>query len=163
MNVLTGNLTMKQHLFLVMIWRSMDVIATISIHGSASKPFWCCGHGIHHCDVIKLTHSPRYWPFVRWLPVTLTKANDTELWYFLWSAYNQTFAQIIETLVIWDAIGLTDDVTVIILFQENSVNTIAAVLSVIILDLWQYKQHNILDICFEWLYKKGRQCRVIHI
>ena len=89
------------------------------------------------------------------LTVTLTKASDTELWYFLWSSSEQTFEQTIETLVIWDTIGLIYDVTVIILFQENSVNTIAAVLSVIILDLWHYKQHNIFDICFEWLYKKG--------
>ena len=40
----------------------------------------------------------------RWIP--LTKASDAELWCFLWSAPEQTFEQIIETLVIWDAIAL---------------------------------------------------------
>ena len=43
-----------------------------------------------HDDAIKWNHSPRYWPFVRgihrsrWIPCT--KANDAELWCFLWSA-----------------------------------------------------------------------------
>ena len=40
----------------------------------------------------------------RWIP--LTKASDVGLWYFLWSASEQTAAQTIETLVIWDAITL---------------------------------------------------------
>ena len=44
-------------------------------------------------------------------PVTsgfpLTKARDTELWCFLWSAPEQTVEQTIETLVIWDAIALS--------------------------------------------------------
>ena len=31
-------------------------------------------------DVIKWEHFPRYWPFVRWIP--LTKASDAELWCF---------------------------------------------------------------------------------
>ena len=48
----------------------------------------------HHDDVIKWKHFPRYWLFVgeftghRWIP--LTKASDTELWNFLWSASEQT-------------------------------------------------------------------------
>ena len=43
-----------------------------------------------HDDVIIWKHFPRYWPFVRgihrsrWIP--RTKANDAELWCFLWSA-----------------------------------------------------------------------------
>ena len=43
-----------------------------------------------HDDVIKWKHFPRNWPFVRgihrsrWIPQT--KASDTELWCFLWSA-----------------------------------------------------------------------------
>ena len=38
----------------------------------------------------------------RWIPVT--KANDADLWCFLWSAPEQTVEQTIETLVIWDVI-----------------------------------------------------------
>ena len=34
------------------------------------------------------------------------KASDAELWCFLWSVYEQTVKQIIETSVIWDAIAL---------------------------------------------------------
>ena len=41
-----------------------------------------------HDDVIKWTHFPRYWPFVRgihqWIPHT--KAGDAKLCCFLWSA-----------------------------------------------------------------------------
>ena len=40
----------------------------------------------------------------RWIP--LTKASDAELWYFLWSAPEQTLKQTIETPVIWDAMEL---------------------------------------------------------
>ena len=40
----------------------------------------------------------------RWIP--LTKASDSKLWYFLWSALEQTFEQTIETPVIRAAIGL---------------------------------------------------------
>ena len=40
----------------------------------------------------------------RW--IFLTKAGDAELWYFLWSAPEQTFEQSIETLVTWDTIAL---------------------------------------------------------
>ena len=36
----------------------------------------------------------------------IPKASDVELWYFLWSAPEQTVEQIIETQVIWDAIAL---------------------------------------------------------
>ena len=47
-----------------------------------------------HNDVIKWKHFPRYWPFVRGIrpsPVNSTKkANDAELWCFLWSAPQQT-------------------------------------------------------------------------
>ena len=59
----------------------------------------------HRCmydDVIKCKHFPRYSD--RWIP--LTKASDTEIWYFLCSAPEQTAEQIIETLVIWDARAL---------------------------------------------------------
>ena len=42
-----------------------------------------------HDDVIKWTHFPHYWPFVRGIhrsPVNSpTKASDSELWCFLWS------------------------------------------------------------------------------
>ena len=40
----------------------------------------------------------------RWIP--LTKASDAELWYFLWSALEQTTALTIETPVICDVIAL---------------------------------------------------------
>ena len=40
----------------------------------------------------------------RWIP--LTKASDAELWYFLWSAPEQTVEQTTERPVIWDAITL---------------------------------------------------------
>ena len=39
-----------------------------------------------------------------WIPIT--KASDTELWYFLWSASEQTAEQALDTPVIWDAIAL---------------------------------------------------------
>ena len=41
-------------------------------------------------------------------PVTgrfFTKASDAELWWFIWSAPEQTVEQTLETLVIWDAIA----------------------------------------------------------
>ena len=38
--------------------------------------------------------------------IPLTKASDAEIWYFLWSAPEQTVEQTIETPVIWDAIAL---------------------------------------------------------
>ena len=43
-------------------------------------------------DVIKWKHFPRYWPFVRGIHrwILLTKANDAELWCFLWSTPEQT-------------------------------------------------------------------------
>ena len=40
----------------------------------------------------------------RW--TSRTKASDTELWCFLWSAPEQTFEYTIETPVIWDSIVL---------------------------------------------------------
>ena len=39
-----------------------------------------------------------------WIP--LTKASDTELWCFLWSAPEQTVEYTIDAPVIWDAIAL---------------------------------------------------------
>ena len=36
-----------------------------------------------HDDVIKWKHFPRYWPFVRRIPIT--KDSDAELWCFHWS------------------------------------------------------------------------------
>ena len=38
--------------------------------------------------------------------IPLTKASEVELWYFLWSAPEQTVKQAIEKHVIWDAIVL---------------------------------------------------------
>ena len=45
----------------------------------------------------------------RWIPHT--KANDMELWCFLWSAPEQTIEYTIQMLVIWDAITLIMTVT----------------------------------------------------
>ena len=48
-----------------------------------TRVIMCLGHD----DVIKWTHFPSYWPFVReitchlWIP--LTKASDAELWFFI--------------------------------------------------------------------------------
>ena len=49
-------------------------------------------HTIKHDEVIKWKHFPRYWPFVRGIHrlIPLTKASDTELWWFLWSAPEDT-------------------------------------------------------------------------
>ena len=45
-------------------------------------------------DVIKWKHFPRYWPLVQEFTghwgIPLTKASDAKLWYFLWSAPEQT-------------------------------------------------------------------------
>ena len=63
-----------------------------------------------HDDVIKREHFHVTGPLWgestchRWIP--LTKASDADIWCFLWSAPIQTVEQIIETLVIWDAIVL---------------------------------------------------------
>ena len=61
-------------------------------------------------DVIKWIYFPRCWPFVRGIHrppvVPLTKTSDTELWYFLCYALEQTAKHTIETLLIWDAIAL---------------------------------------------------------
>ena len=47
-------------------------------------------NGIFHDDIIKWKLFPRYWPFVResigHRRIHFTKANDAELWCFLWSA-----------------------------------------------------------------------------
>ena len=65
---------------------------------------------ILHNDVIKWKHFPLYWPFVwgihrsRWIP--FTRASDTELWCFLWSAPEQKVEKAISTLMIWDAVAL---------------------------------------------------------
>ena len=56
---------------------------------------------VSHEDVIKWKHFPHYWSFVRgttghwWIP--LTKANDMDLWCFLWYAPEQTVEETIKT------------------------------------------------------------------
>ena len=67
-----------------------------------------CGrfHPILHDDVIIWKHFPRNWPFVReihWCQpghrwISLTKASDAELCYFLWSAPEQTVEQTLRDL-----------------------------------------------------------------
>ena len=39
-------------------------------------------------------------------PVSSQKVSDAELWFYLWSAPEQTVEQTIETSVIWDAVAL---------------------------------------------------------
>ena len=62
-------------------------------------------------DLIKWKHFPRYWPFVWGIHRLLvnsphTKANNAELWCFLWSTSEQTVELTIITPVIWNAIAL---------------------------------------------------------
>ena len=65
------------------------------------RQYWC-----HYYHYTKWRHFPCYWPFVsgiHWSSVdSLTKASHADLWYFLWSAVEQT----IGTPVIWDTIIL---------------------------------------------------------
>ena len=73
-------------------------------YGSRYVIFQCGFIMVFHGGVIKLKHLPRYWSFVRettgqqWIP--LTKTSDAELWYFFWSAPEQSVQQTIETSVI---------------------------------------------------------------
>ena len=82
-------------------------ISSIFAHNSASMKV---GQIMNHDAVIKWKHFPRSWPFVRGIHrspvVLLTKASDTELCCFLWSACEQAVDQTTETPVIWDAIAL---------------------------------------------------------
>ena len=66
-----------------------------------------CQCYIYHDDVIKWKHFARYWPFLwkftshRWIP--RTKANDANLWCFLWSAFERQLSKkwrgsLLETL-----------------------------------------------------------------
>ena len=65
---------------------------------------------ICHHDVIKWKHfrvtGPSWGETTVYQLIPLTKASDTELWWFLWSAPEQTFEQTIDRPVIWDAIAL---------------------------------------------------------
>ena len=63
--------------------------------GQTDKPsdqYSCILASNNHDDVIKWKTFPRYWPFVRGIHRTPviphTKANDAELWCFLWFALN---------------------------------------------------------------------------
>ena len=80
-------------------------------HGGALIPYIYVS--CFHDDVVKWKH-PRYWLLCgeftgdcgeftghRWIP--LTQTSDAGLWFFLWSAPEQTA---IKTPVIWDAIAL---------------------------------------------------------
>ena len=53
---------------------------------------------------------PRFWPFVmessRHRLIPITKANEAELWCFLWSVLEQTVEKTIGTPVIWVVIAL---------------------------------------------------------
>ena len=73
----------------VALWR----IGNMSAVNSSVVLF---GYG-RKCASTMMTHQWRYWPFLwgestvhRWIP--LTKGSDEKLWYFLWSAPEQTVA-----------------------------------------------------------------------
>ena len=67
-----------------------------AFHWRSDKQLYICAmrilrlNSMHHDDVIKWKHFPRYRPFVRgihrWPVNSRTKASDAELWCFLWSA-----------------------------------------------------------------------------
>ena len=65
---------------------------------------------VMHDDVIKWKHfrvtGPLWGESADHLWIPLTKASDAELWYFLWSAPEQTAEQTIEMSEIWDVIAL---------------------------------------------------------
>ena len=48
---------------------------------------------LYRDDVMKWKFFPRYWPFMRGIrrsPIPLTKASESGLWRFLWSAHERT-------------------------------------------------------------------------
>ena len=69
-------------------------INTVNSSGSTS---WVWDTLMHHDDVIKWKHFPRYWPFYEG-NTPVTKVGDPELWCFLWYALEQTVEQTIDTL-----------------------------------------------------------------
>ena len=76
-----------------------------------TEPVWKLFWSRHcTCDVIKLKHFPRHWPFVREIhrsPVdSLHKGQWRRALMFFLYAHEQAIEQTIETPVIWDAIAL---------------------------------------------------------
>ena len=82
-------------------WEMVENVSTFLQINSTRKGLTSC-HELEslHDDIIKWKHFLRYW----WIPHA--KASDAELWCFLWSAPGRTVEPRMETLVIWDAIGL---------------------------------------------------------
>ena len=78
---------------------------SFDIETTKFKSSWCHGMPTYPSLQLQMT-SPEgnIFRVHQWIP--LKKASDAELWYFLWSAPEQTLEQTIETRVIWDAIAL---------------------------------------------------------
>ena len=74
---------------------------------SGTEVLNCARDSRHHDDVIKWKHFVCYWPFVRGIQRSPVDSlhSDAGLWWYLWSAPEQTIGQIIETPVISDAIA----------------------------------------------------------
>ena len=69
---------------------SSDAFSWMKISKFRLRFHWCLFPMDNtHDDVIKWKHFPRYWSFVRGIH---PKASDAKLWYFLWSAWNNTWA-----------------------------------------------------------------------
>ena len=74
----------------LMAYPNEVVTAKLCVQNTTAKRVCWDPMASYHDDVIKWKQFPRYWAFVReftghqWIPHT--KASDTELWCFLWSA-----------------------------------------------------------------------------
>ena len=63
--------------------------------------------------------------------ISLTKARDAELWYFLWSAPHQTVAQTIEATVIWNAIAIIMTSVILCKLAQNIPTPVAPFINMV--------------------------------
>ena len=77
----------------------------------------------------------------RWIPIT--KASDTELWCFLWSASEQTVVQIIETPVIWEVLIMTSMYCTLWDLWDRSIERRSCYYLHAISTLWHYIDDNL--------------------
>ena len=84
-------------------WQQIQFVIDFSVRHSASSqmPRWR-----HQMETFSLVTDPLWGEFTGHRSIPFTKASDAELWWFLWSAPEQTIEQTIGTLVIWNAIVL---------------------------------------------------------
>ena len=107
------------------------------------------------CDdnVIKWKYFPCHWPFVRefhrWIP--LTKANDAELWCFVWSVPEKTVEQTTGKLMIRDAIALI--MTSLYVHQIHWSNFLLARGKLVTLQRCYGSSEPILHLAAVWRYK----------